>query len=166
MAEILRSVSIDLGGNRTGTLLLADDVVTYFGITATTAAATARTRKRASHTRQIYTGLGDTGTAKTVSVQASTWTDTPSPPRRGAGQKIIVPTELITVKKNIRKVTMRFPSDAVIGAISNFLFTKCTKNKPTFFWTANGVKHLVVNITGDVNPTPTPAPSPTPTPTP
>lgn len=166
MAQVLKSVEIELGGGRKGTLLLPQDVVDYFGITATTAAATARVRKRASHTRQVFAdGLNDTGAAaKTVSVQASTWTDTPSPPRRGAGQKIIVPTELITVKKNIRYVTMRFPGNAVIGAISNFLFTKCTKKKPTYFLTSNGVRHLVISITGDVNPTPTPAPTPTPTP--
>ncbi len=165
MAQVLKSVEIDLGGTRKGTLLLPQDVIDYFGITATTATATARTRKRVAHTRQIFAdGLNDTAAAKTVSVQASTWTDTPSPPKRGAGQKIIVPTELITVKKNIRYVTMRFPSNAVIGAISNFLFTKCTKKKPSYFFTSNGVRHLVVNITGDVNPTPAANPNPNPTP--
>lgn len=170
MAQVLRTVSIELGGNRNGTLLLPDDVVQYFGITVVTTTATARQRRRVGHTRQARTPLagGTAGTTPTeprlITVQAATWTDTPSPPERGAGRKIIVPTELKTRKGIIRKVTMRFPGEAVIGAISNFLFTKCTRNKPTMFWTENGKPHLVVAVTGDVNPTPARAPDPTPNP--
>lgn len=158
MAEVLRSVSIDLGSGRTGTVLLGDDVVQYFGITvAPTTGATSRTRRRQGHTRQARVPLvggttTTTGEPRLITVQASQWTDTPSPPRRGSGQKILVPTELKTRKGIIRRVTMRFPQKAVVGAISNFLATKTTKNKPTMFWTANGIPHLVVNITGDVNP--------------
>jgi hypothetical protein len=163
MPQVLKTVSIDLGSNRTGTLLLPQDVVDYFGITVVTTAATFRTRTRKAYTRQVYSELSATATGKSVAVQAATWTDTPSPPKRGAGQAIIVPTELKTTKGNIRMVTMRFPSKAVIGAISEFLFTKCTKNKPGYFLTENGVRHLVVNVTGNVNPTPAAAPNPTPT---
>lgn len=165
MAEVLKTVPIDLGGSRTGTLILPNDVIEYFGITtATTTPPQPRTRTRKAYTRQVYSGLGTAATAKTVAVAAATWKDTPAPPKRGAGQKIVVPTELKTTKGNIRMVTMRFPQLAVIGAISEFLFTKCTKNKPGYFLTANGVRHLVINVTGDVNPTPAAPSTPTPTP--
>ncbi len=167
MPQIIRTVSVELGGGRNGTIILPDDVCDYFGIAFATTTATARVRTRKAYQRSLTTPLGAATTAtKLVSVEASRWTDTPSPPRRGSGTKIIVPTEKKTTKGFIRKVTMNFPSGIVIGAVSNFLFTKCTKNKPTMFWTASGVPHLVVAVTGDVNPTPTPPPTPTPNPTP
>ena len=164
MAKIIKTVTMDLGGSRTGTLLLPEDVADYFGITVSTTAAAPRTRTRKAHTRQVFATLAATATAKTVAVPAATWTDSPSGGKRGSGKKIIVPTELKTTKGSIRMVTMRFPSQAVIGAISEFLFTRCLKNKPTYFLTASGVRHAVINITGDVNPTPPKAATPAPTP--
>jgi len=160
MAKEIRVVEIDLGSNRTGTLTLGKDVTDYFNIPVSTATTTARDRKRKAHTRKVYKGLDDT-TGTTVAVRESSWTDSPSSPKRGAGVAIKVPTELKTSAGNIRMVTMRFPGNAVIGAISKFLFTKCVAHKPTYFITASGERHLVVNVTGNVNPEPTTGPTPT-----
>lgn len=164
MAEEVFAVPIDLGDLPPGVVLLRKSVTDYFGISvagATTQTAITRTRK--AHSRTLYNGLTAT-VKKTVGVKAATWSSTPSAPDKGAGQRIIVPTELKTTAGIIRMVTMRFPQEAVIGSISKFLFTKCTTRKPTYFLTEKGVRHLVLSVTGNVNPQPAATPTPTPTP--
>lgn len=164
MAEEVFAVPIDLGEVGTGVVLLKKSVTDYFNIAVTaTTNQTSVTRSRKSYSREIYDGLTAT-VKKTVGVRASTWEATPSAPKKGSGQKIIVPTELKTSKGIIRMVTMRFPQRAVTGAISKFLFTKCTAHKPTYFLTEAGEKHLVLAVTRNVNPEPTSTPTPTPTP--
>lgn len=163
MAEEIFAVPIDLGGVGTGVVLLPKSVTDYFNIAVTAATPqTSITRSRKAYSREIYTGLTAT-VKKTVGVKASSWEATPTSPEKGAGQKILVPTELKTSKGIIRMVTMRFPQRAVTGAISKFLFTKCTAHKPTYFITERGKRHLVLNVTKNVNPEPTAAPDTTPT---
>lgn len=154
-----RLVSIDLGGGRSGVVALPAPVVEYFKMPVTTASAEARIRKRKEHTRRNYKNILDNEGDPYI-VREATWTDTPTAPKRGAGNLILVPTAKKTNRGNVRMVSMNMPSLAVTGAISEFLFTKCTANKPTFFLTSRGVPHLVVNISGDVNPTPPPKPKP------
>lgn len=162
MADQIFAIPIDLGGVGTGVVLLPKSVTDYFNIATTAATAqTSVTRTRKSYSRDIYDGLTAT-VKKTVGVKASTWEATPTSPEAGVGQKIIVPTELKTTKGIIRMVTMRFPQRAVSGAISKFLFTKCLAHKPTYFITERGVRHLVLNVTKNVNPEPVAEPTPTP----
>jgi hypothetical protein len=49
-------------------------------------------------------------------------------------------------------VTIRFPQNAVVAAISDFLFTATAEKRPAYFIMPSGAKYPVVNITGDVNP--------------
>ncbi len=162
MAEEIFSIPIDLGSDRTGAVLLPKSVVDYFNIpTVAGTTQTSITRRRKQYSRTIYDGL--TATAKkTVGVGAATWEATPTAPERGRGKKILVPTELKTSTGVIRMVTMRFPGLAVTGAISKFLFTKCVAHKPTFFIMPSGKRHLVLNVTGNVNPEPVANPTPPP----
>ncbi len=164
MPEIIHAIPIDLGGVGEGAVLLTDSVVKYFNIsTTTTTAQTSVTRRRAGHKRTLYNGLTAT-INKTINVPESTWEATPSAPEKGAGRLIRVPTELKTAKGLIRMVTMRFPNRAVTGAISKFLFEKCIAHKPTYFIMPSGKRHLVLAVTGNVNPEPVAAPAPEPTP--
>ena len=114
---------MDIGSDRIVIINIRSDVVDYFGIeTSTTVENIEFTKKRKSHTR------------------------------RGSGKLIRIPTKLVTEKNNIRYTSFRVPSNAVIGAISNFIAEKFTKNKPDFFITQTGTKYPVVRIFEYVNP--------------
>lgn len=160
-------VPIDLGGNRIGGVRISEEQRKYFTIaapTATTAKLVERNRKQ--YARSSYSGLGDT-TNDPVAVKAARWFEAPRISRgRGGGIAVQIPTELKNAKGNIRMTTIRFPSGATTGAISKFLYEKCTTHKPAYFKMPSGVMHSVVPATGvaDINPTPAPTPAAAPAP--
>ena len=144
-------IPIDLGSNRKGAVKVSDDQVTYFGIVKPTGTAeTMVTRNRKEYTRKVYKGLGD-AEPDTVAVRASTW-QTPVRAASGVtGKKVVVPTTLKTTAGSIRTTTFHFPSNATVGAISNWLFEQLVRNRPTSFL-HNGQRYAVLKATGDVNP--------------
>lgn len=156
------AIPIDLGSNRKGAVKVSADQITYFGIVKPTGtAAEMVTRSKKAHTRKTYKGLTDTE-ADTVAVRASTW-QTPVRASTGVtGKKVIVPTALKTTNGSIRYTTFHFPSNATVGAISNWLYDKLVKNRPTDF-VFNGNRYPVLKATGDVNPGNAETPEPTPT---
>lgn len=165
MANTYLIATIDIGSGRTANFAIRSDVATYFGITTTADGVESINRRRKAHTRARYDGLTDT-TKTSTNVSASEWTTVSKASGRGVGKAVKVPTKLENSKKTgFRYVTIRFPQNAVIGAISEFLYTKCTAAKrPAFFISESGAKYPVVNITGDVNPGETEAPGAAPPP--
>lgn len=155
-------VPIDLGSSRTGAVKVPQDVATYFGITAGTTAETEVTRRRKAHSRRVYSSLTDT-TGTLVAVEASEWKSAPrASGGRGGGRDVKIPTKLTTAGGNTRMVTIRFPGNAVIGAINKWLHTKCDAAKRPDYFIHEGTRYaLVTPGAGDVNPgegdaTPTP----------
>lgn len=163
MANKYVFAEIDIGSGRKGLVSLREDVAQYFGITVTATSDVVVTRRRKAHSRSRYDGLTDT-TATPTNVGASEWKTIKRASGVGVGKAVKIPTKLKsgTNQQNIRYVTVRFPQNAVIGAISEFLFTKCTDlaKKPEFFIMETGAKYPVANVTGDVNPGEAPEPTP------
>lgn len=153
MANTYIPVEMDIGSNRIEIINIRSDVATYFGIEpSTTAQEIVVTRRRKSHTRSKFKALTQT-TATPIYVSASEWKTVRKPANIGSGNLIRIPTKLVSgKKKNIRYTSFRVPNNAVIGAISNFIAEKFTKNKPDFFITQTGTKYPVVRIYEDVNP--------------
>jgi hypothetical protein len=99
---------------------------TYFGIEAPAASTLSITRSRGGHTRRVFDGLADT-TGRSVTVRTSTWESNPTAPGGGRGKVVKIPTRLTIgtgPSARVREVTLRFPSNAVVGAINKWLFTK------------------------------------------
>lgn len=162
MANKYVVAEIDIGSNRKGLVSLREDVAEYFGITVTASSDVVVNRRRKAHSRQRFDGLSDT-TATATNVSASEWKSIKRASAKGVGRAVKIPTKLKsgTNNQNIRYVTIRFPSNAVIGAISEFLFSKCTDvaKRPEFFIMESGAKYPVANVAGDVNPGEAPAPT-------
>lgn len=153
MSKILVAIPMDLGSDRIGSVLIAKDVVDYFNMPAPTGADAALVeRNRKAHSRRVYTDKADT-VGKAVAVEASKWYSAPRIAKGGTGTAVRIPTELTTTSGNTRFATIRFPSNAVTGAISAFLHAKCVLHKPSFF-IMNGNRHLVLpkGTVPDVNP--------------
>lgn len=152
---------IDIGSGRKGLVTLREDVAAYFGIAVDATTDVVVTRRRKAHSRSRYNGLEDT-TATPTNVSASEWQSIKRGSRVGTGKAVKVPTLLTSgTNQSIRYTTIRFPQNAVIGAISEFLFTKCTDSakKPKFFIMPSGARYPVANVAGDVNPGEAPAPA-------
>jgi hypothetical protein len=153
MPKTLVAIPMDLGSGRISSVLIAKDVVDYFNIPAPTEAdASLIERNKKAHSRRVYTGMADT-VGKAVAVEASKWSSAPRIAKGGTGVPVRIPTELTTTLGNTRFATIRFPSNAVTGAISAFLHSKCVLHKPSFF-IMNGNRHLVLpkGSVLDVNP--------------
>lgn len=163
MANTYVVATMDIGSGRTVNFSLRSDVATYFGIATAAGVAESVKRRRKTHTRARYDGLTDT-TSTPTNVSASEWTTVKKVSGRGVGKPVKIPTKLKTAGDAIRYVIIRFPQNAVVGAISEFLFSKCSAAKrPDFFIMPTGAKYPVVNVTGDVNPGEAPAaPAPPP----
>jgi hypothetical protein len=136
-------ILIDLRGTATAGVSIPADVMGYFGITPpTTGVEEMKVVNRDAYTRKVYKGLTDTvGTASTV--RASTWETPVKAPKGTAGTPVRIPTELKTTKGAIRMVTVRFPGEATVGDISNFIFEKFITRKPTYF-IHNNVRYAVL----------------------
>lgn len=147
----LTVIPIDLGSGRQGGVKVNDDQISYFGIVKPTGTAEEMiTRKRKDYSRRVYKGLND-ATGDVVAVRASEW-KTPVKGSKGVtGKKVTIPTALKTTAGNTRMTTIHFPSNATVGAISNWLFTVMVKNRPTTFL-LNGNSYAVLKAVGDVNP--------------
>lgn len=160
MANKYVPVTIDLGSNRKGVVQVRSDVAKYFGFTtqAENGEKTV-TRRRKAHKRKVYNGVDDT-TATTVNVGASTWEAIPSATKSGSGIAVRVPTKLKTDSGTIRETTIRFPGNAIVSAISNFLAGADTTKRPDYFIMPTGRKYPVVRITKDVNPGENDTPAP------
>jgi hypothetical protein len=162
------AIPIDLGSGRKGVVLLPPKTAAYFGITGTAAATDEMvTRRRKAHTRKNFDGLSNTvktGQKASSAVDAAVWEAPKSAPKAGAGKSIQVVTQLKNAAGRPRYTTIKFPGNAVTGAISNWLFEKCTKNKPNHFKMPSGTMYPVVNAVRDVNPGETPAPAAAPAP--
>jgi hypothetical protein len=153
---------IEIGSGRKGLVSLREDVAQYFGIAITTTSDVVVTRRRKAHSRSRFDGLTDT-TATPTNVSASEWKTIKRASARGVGRAVKVPTKLKSGQnqQNTRYVTIRFPANAVVGAISEFLHTKIeAAKKPEFFIMETGAKYPVANVTGDVNPGEAPATAP------
>ncbi len=151
MATQYVPVSMDIGSNRKATIQIKQDVATYFGFSTDTSSQQTVTRRRKAHTRAVYSGLSDT-TATSTNVGASTWTAVKGAAKIGSGIPVTIPTKLKNNKGNIRTVTIRFPQNAVVAAISDFLYTASAEKRPEYFIMPSGRRYPVVNVTGDVNP--------------
>lgn len=152
--KIYKPVEMDIGSGRTALIGIREDVITYFGIAESTGGSVVVQRTRKEHTRSNFDGVGDTTSEQAIRVERSTWWSVKRMQSRGAGIAVRVPTgKKSGERENPRFTTIRFPANAVIGAISDFLHTKCTANKPTFFIMPSGARYPVVNVSAsDVNP--------------
>jgi hypothetical protein len=151
-SSVARSVvPIDLGSGRKGAVAVRADQVKYFGITVPAGAAQEQvTRTRKAHSRAKRAPVGEVSPG-VIAVQRSEWKAPPRAARQGTGKKVVVPTEQKTAEGNIRYTTFHFPSNATVGAISNWLFETLVRHKPKSF-IFNGNAYAVLKITGDVNP--------------
>jgi hypothetical protein len=150
--------SIKLGSGRTGTVAIRGDVADYFNIAAdagagATAAAGYKIITRKSTGRDLYVDLADNTPVASATDANNKFALPNQLNTRGGGKKITIPTELKTAKGNTRTVRITFPSDATLGAISNFLATKLQAKKPSYFISPGGVRRAIVVIPeADVNP--------------
>lgn len=141
-------VEIDLGSGRKDVAAVRGDVADYFNITATEGAGGQNYKivNRSNTGRALYVDLQDDG----ATPSKNSTNNKHALPKRlrssGGGKAVVVPTEKVTAKGNIRVVTFHFPAKAGVAAISNFLATKITAKKPSYFTTRNGVKRAVVEI--------------------
>lgn len=127
-------VQVDLRGTATVGVKIPADVMKYFSIPAPT--GTAEEQKvitREPYSRRVYKDLNDL-TGEVVTVKGSTWETPGKVAKKAIGVAVRIPTELKTVKGHTRYVTVRFPSRATVGDISNFLFEKCVTRKPGHFY--------------------------------
>ncbi len=136
------------GTARKGLVKVPADVMTYFGILApTTGTEDMILQKRIAHTRQNRKNLQDAAPSS-VTVSASNKL-APIRKRKGnAGKPVRIPTLLKNSKGGTVYTTLRFPSGADVGLISDWLFEKLVKNKPSFF-IHNGQTYSVLRRTGD-----------------
>lgn len=148
-------IPIDLGSGRTGTVTIRGDVAEYFNIAAPAADAGGTGYKvitRKSTGRELYVDLADTTPTASATDANNKYALPKQLSSRGGGKTITIPTELKTAKGNTRTVRISFPSNAGLGAISNFLFNKIVAHKPSYFISQNGVRRAIVNIpTADIN---------------
>jgi hypothetical protein len=141
-------VEIDLGSGRKDVVAVRGDAADYFGIAVTEGAGGQNYKivNRSNTGRALYVDLGD----DTATPSTNSTNNKHALPKRlrssGGGKAVVVPTEKVTAKGNIRKITFHFPGKAGLAAISNFLATKITAKKPTEFITRNGVRRAVVEI--------------------
>ena len=156
MATEYVPVILDIGSNRKVPIQIKKSTATYFGFSTQTSGEQTVTRRRKAHSRNVYSGLDDT-TATTTNVGASTWVAVKSAAKVGSGIPVKVPTKLKNAKGNTRTVTIRFPQNAVVSAISDFLYSAAAEKRPEYFIMPSGRRYPVVNVTGDVNPGEAPA---------
>jgi hypothetical protein len=141
-------VEIDLGSGRKDVAAVRGDAADYFGIKATEGAGGQNYKvvNRSNTGRALYVDLSD----DTATASKNSTNNKYALPKRlrssGGGKTVVVPTEKVTAKGNIRKITFHFPGKAGLAAISNFLATKITTKKPSVFTTPNGVRRAVVEI--------------------
>jgi hypothetical protein len=144
-------IPIDLGSGRKGGVSVRADQIKYFGITVPAGAAEEQVKRtRDAHSRSKRAPVGEVSPG-VIAVQRSEWNTPIRAARQGTGKKVVVPTEQKTTKGSIRKTTFHFPSNATVGAISNWLFEQLKTHKPKSF-EYNGGTYAVLRITGDVNP--------------
>jgi hypothetical protein len=153
---------IDIGSGRKDICAVRGDVVDYFNMGGgTTTGQNYKIINRATTGRELFVDLQDTTGRPSATGTTNKFALPKALTVGGGGQIITVPTELKTTKGNIRTVRMHFPSKAILAAISNFLFIKCTAHKPTFFISPKGVRRAVVAIpSGDINASEPAAPTP------
>ena len=153
MANTYKPVDMDIGSGRTVLINIRSDVFTRFGMTeSTNTGDQVVTRRRKAHQRSNYDGANDSTSETNISVGVSTWQAVKRVAAIGRGKAVRVPTGLTSgANDNPRFTTIRFPGNANIASISNFLHEKCTTNKPDFFIMPSGTRYPVVNVTGDVN---------------
>lgn len=141
------SIPIDIGSSRKAFVSVRGDALDYFNVTEPTASAGGLTEviKKTSGTISRYgAGLGDTTPTEVPTDTTHRYTRPPRLSSGSGGRRIIVPTELITPKKNVRVHCMRFPSSAINAAISVWLFENIKVHKPTWFKTEYGTRYAVV----------------------
>lgn len=141
------SIPIDLGSGRTDFVQIRGDALDYFSIaipTAATGGLKEVIRKTTGTVSRYGAGLADTTPTEVAVELTQRFTRPPRLSAGGGGRRIIVPTELITPKKNIRVHTIRFPSKAINAAISVFIFTQFKTKVPSWFKTEFGTRYAVV----------------------
>lgn len=153
MANTYVPVDLDIGSNRTVLINVRSDVAEYFGIAASeNPNDVVVTRRRKAHKRNNYDGASDATSETEINVEASEWETYRRVAKVGSGKKVRIPTKLKGRNDNVRYTSIRFPGNATVGAIGNFLFEKCDQAKrPPFFIMESGTKYPVADITGDVN---------------
>lgn len=145
---------IDLGSSRTGAVIIRGDIAEYFNFpeAPTTLALATKVVNRKTTGRELFVDLQDvTGTAS-ESETNNKYLSVPALQTAKTGKNIVVPTELKTSKGTIRKVTIKFPHNAINAAISKFLYTNCKLHVPRIFYTPAGVPRFVMNVVGELNP--------------
>ena len=154
MANTYIPVDMDIGSNRTVLVNIRSDVAKHFDIKASTNTADqVVTRTRKAHKRNNFSGADDTTSEAQTNVEKATWQSVKRVAAVGRGKAVKIPTGLTSGPKNTpRFTTIRFPGNANIASISNFLHEKCNKNKPSYFMMASGTRYPVVKVAGDVNP--------------
>jgi hypothetical protein len=163
--RVYRYYEIELGSGRKDVVAIRGDAAEYFGMgdSGADGGQNYKVINRATTGRELFVDLDD----KTGKPSETSTTNKYALPKqlstRGGGKYVVVPTEMKTTKGNTRTVRLHFPAKATLAAVSNFLSTKCTTRKPSYFVTRNGVRRAVVTIpVGEINPgEDTPAPTPT-----
>lgn len=152
--RIYKFYSIDIGSGRKDVVAVRADVADYFNMADETVATGGAYKviERANTGRELYVDLGDTTPVQSANETINRFALPKRLTAAGGGKIIVVPTALMTTKKNIRTARIHFPSKANLAAISNFLFAKCVKDTPAYFITPRGVRRAVVEIAAaDIN---------------
>lgn len=159
MAESVK-IDMNLGSGRTVQINVSKAIKDYFNITASAATTSQATlRKRKAHTRRVFNrDTLDVTVKSQAGVRDAEWYDTKNQRgRRGSGKLIKIPTELpynaAAPSSGFRLVSTRVPATATNYVIANWINTKFTAHKPSYFLTPSGVKYPV-NVPAQADPNP------------
>jgi hypothetical protein len=115
-------------------------VAEYFGIKASLPISATIRRKAYTYTRYSSVQIG---TGVTVSVGKDRFT-LPAAVRK-RGRKVRLPTEIMSMKGNIRTLGIAFPEKAHHIAIAHWIYHNCKQHRPWYFLSPAGKKVRVMD---------------------
>jgi hypothetical protein len=168
MAKNPIAVEMNIGSGRIIQIDVPFGIADYFGVAPAPAAAESERKTKEAYTRTIRSRDDLTSTVvKTVTVPRSEYYSSGTVRGgRGSGKLIKLPTEVLMqpgkVDSPFRIVSMRIPQVASNFVISQWINTKFTKHKPSYYISSSGVMYPV-NVATQADPNPGnggPAPAP------
>lgn len=159
MARQPIAVEMNIGSGRIIKIAVPYGIAQYFGIAPSTTAESSplKTKEAYTRTQRSKDDLSST-VVKSVTVPRSEYYGAKYVRGgSGVGKLIKLPTDVLmrpgTVDSPVRIVSMRVPAVATSYVISQWINTKFTSHKPTYYISAAGVLHPVnVQTQADPNP--------------
>lgn len=159
MAKKPIAVEMNIGSGRIIQIDVPYGIADYFGVAAAPVSVESERKIKEAFTRTIRSRDDLTSTVvKTVTVPRSEYYSAGTVRGgRGSGKLIKLPTEVLmkpgVVNSPFRIVSMRIPQVASNYVISQWINTKFTKHKPSYYISASGVMYPTnVAIQADPNP--------------